>query len=205
MNAETIMNENDFKRCAEFHGHVCPGLSIGYRAARLAMEKLGLRRSEDEEVVAIVETDACSADAVQVMTGCTFGKGNFIYRDYGKNVLTLLDRKSGKAVRVVAKPNALAPDPVHMGLIQKVISGTATEEEERMFAEKHAERTRQVLEAQADALFDVRFVEIEVPNKARIEPGKPCDCCNESVMQSKLVEVGGKRLCRECAGKEFPA
>ncbi len=205
MSAETIMKENDFKRCAEFHGHVCPGLSIGYRAAKLAMEKLGLRRSEDEEVVAIVETDACSADAVQVLTGCTFGKGNFIYRDYGKNVLTLLDRKSGKAVRVAAKPNALAPDPAHMALIQKVIAGTATETEQKAFAEKHAERTRQVLEAQADALFDVRFVDIEVPTKARIEPGKLCDSCGESVMQSKRVEVGGKWLCRECAGKEAAA
>ena len=24
------------------------------------------------------------ADAVQVLTGCTFGKGNFIYKDFGK-------------------------------------------------------------------------------------------------------------------------
>ncbi|MEW6260325.1 MAG: FmdE family protein [Thermodesulfobacteriota bacterium] len=205
MNAETIMNENDFKRCAEFHGHVCPGLSIGYRAAKLAMEKLGLRRSKDEEVVAIVETDACSADAVQVLTGCTFGKGNFIYRDYGKHVLTLVDRKSGKAVRVVAKPNALAPDPTHMALIQKVLAGTATAEEEKVFAEKHEARSRQVLEAQAETLFDVRFVDIDVPKRARIEPGKPCEGCQESVMQSKLVEIGGKRFCRECAGKEATA
>ena len=28
--------------CAQFHGHKCPGLAIGYRAAVLAMEKLGL-------------------------------------------------------------------------------------------------------------------------------------------------------------------
>ena len=31
MNAQEIMNSEDFKRCAAFHGHVCPGLSIGYR------------------------------------------------------------------------------------------------------------------------------------------------------------------------------
>jgi formylmethanofuran dehydrogenase subunit E len=202
MDAETIMNETDFKRCAEFHGHVCPGLSMGYRAAKVAMEKLGLNRSEDEEIVAIIETDACSADAVQVLTGCTFGKGNLIYRDYGKNVLTILDRHTGKAVRVSTKPAAYQPDPVHMGLIQKAIAGTATPEEMKQFEAKHAERTRQVLEAPAETLFDARFVEIDLPNKARIEPSKPCECCQEPVMQSKLVEIGGKRLCRECAGKE---
>jgi len=38
---------------------------------------LGENRAEDEEIVAVVETDACGADAIQVRTGCTFGKGNF--------------------------------------------------------------------------------------------------------------------------------
>lgn len=26
--------EEDFKKAAEFHGHVCPGLAAGYRVAR---------------------------------------------------------------------------------------------------------------------------------------------------------------------------
>jgi formylmethanofuran dehydrogenase subunit E len=96
MTAQEILNSADFKQCEAFHGHVCPGLSIGYRAAKAAMTWLAEKRSEDEEVVAIVETDACSADAVQVLTGCTFGKGNFIFRDYGKMALTLLSRKTGQ-------------------------------------------------------------------------------------------------------------
>jgi len=86
MNAEKTMETEEFKRCAAFHGHVCPGLSIGFRAAKAGMRYLQAMRAEDEELVAVVETDACSADAVQVLTGCTFGKGNFIYKDYGKMV-----------------------------------------------------------------------------------------------------------------------
>jgi len=70
------MQSDDFKRCVEFHGHICPGLSIGYRAALAGMDRLNEERAPDEEIVAIVETDACSADAVQVLTGCTFGKGS---------------------------------------------------------------------------------------------------------------------------------
>ncbi len=40
----------------KFHGHFCPGVSIGIRAAQIALREIGLH-SKDEEVVAIVETD----------------------------------------------------------------------------------------------------------------------------------------------------
>lgn len=39
-----------------FHGHFCPGVSIGVRAAQVALREVG-PHSRDEEVVAIVETD----------------------------------------------------------------------------------------------------------------------------------------------------
>ena len=65
----------DFKRCAAFHGHICPGLSIGYRSSLKAMEWLRENRSEDEEIVAIIETNACGADAVQVFDRLYFWKG----------------------------------------------------------------------------------------------------------------------------------
>jgi formylmethanofuran dehydrogenase subunit E len=66
----------------QFHGHECPGLAMGYRMATAAMKKLDSIRAEDEEIVAIVENDACGVDALQCVTGCTFGKGNLIFRDY---------------------------------------------------------------------------------------------------------------------------
>ncbi len=33
-----------------------------------------------------------------MITGCTFGKGNFIYRDYGKTAFTFFNRDTGKGV-----------------------------------------------------------------------------------------------------------
>ena len=83
--------------CAQFHGHKCPGLAIGYRAAVLAMEKLGLSEgSQDEELVCISENDACGVDAIQVITGCTAGKGNLIFHMTGKEAYSFYCRKSGK-------------------------------------------------------------------------------------------------------------
>jgi formylmethanofuran dehydrogenase subunit E len=50
------MNNETIKKVQEFHGHMCPGLAIGIRAAEAALELIG-PHSKDEEVVAVVETD----------------------------------------------------------------------------------------------------------------------------------------------------
>ena len=68
-----------WEQCAKFHGHVCGGLTIGYKAALYAMELLELGFSEDEEVVCISENDACGVDAIQVVLGCSIGKGNLLF------------------------------------------------------------------------------------------------------------------------------
>lgn len=44
------------RQAVAFHGHMCPGLAIGVRAAEVALREIG-PHSADEEVVAVVETD----------------------------------------------------------------------------------------------------------------------------------------------------
>jgi formylmethanofuran dehydrogenase subunit E len=70
-----------FAGTVSFHGLACPGLAIGYRAAVHALETLHAGR--DEELVAIMENDACGMDAIQAVTGCTTDKGNLIMQDPG--------------------------------------------------------------------------------------------------------------------------
>lgn len=62
------------------------------------LPKLGLRelyssRSSDVEIVVVVENDTCAVDALQVVTGCTMGKGNLIFHDYGKQAYIFIERK----------------------------------------------------------------------------------------------------------------
>ena len=78
----------NFDDAVKFHGHACPGLAIGYRVANLALKELG-GRARDEELVAIVENNSCAVDAIQLICGCTFGKGNLIFKDFGKQVIPL--------------------------------------------------------------------------------------------------------------------
>ena len=59
----------EYAEIVRFHGHSCPGSAIGYRMTLAAMKLLGVTRSGDEELVAIVENDACGVDALQCMSG----------------------------------------------------------------------------------------------------------------------------------------
>jgi len=198
MNAQEILQTKDFKKCLEFHGHICPGLSMGYRASKAGMEWLKEKRSKDEEIVAIVETDACSADAVQVITGCTFGKGNFIYKDHGKMVLTLLSRDTGQGVRISVKDGVFQVNEEHRSLMQKVMKGNADKAEQSRFHELHFQRSCHVLEVPVEKLFNIKPVNITLPEKAKIEPSKPCEKCGELTMGSKLENINGKQICRGC-------
>ena len=40
----------------KFHGHKCPAMPLGLRAGAAAMNALGVERSQDKELVMVVET-----------------------------------------------------------------------------------------------------------------------------------------------------
>ena len=152
-----------FNRCVEFHGHRCPGLAIRFQAARALMYRLGVTRAPDEELVAIVETDACGADAIQVMTGCTFGKGNFIFRNYGKHAFALADRKKGRTVRVCLRPNALSSNPEDVALSKKVQNHTARPEELERYRSLKENRIQEILRSPFESLFKIEEILFEIP------------------------------------------
>lgn len=201
MNGSDILSRKDFKKCADFHGHVCPGLAIGYRAAKAGLERLKKSRASDDELAAVVETDACGADAIQVLTGCTIGKGNLIIKDYGKQVITLFGRKTGEGIRMSLVPRKISISERHQELIKKITDETATEDEQREFDAMHLQKTREVLEKPLEELFRIEAATLQMPAKARIEPSVPCDLCGEPTMSSKLLERRGEKLCGECADK----
>lgn len=199
MESSDILNSEPWNQAVRFHGHICPGLSIGYKAALAGLKWLKSSRAEDEEIVAIVETNACGADAVQRLTGCTFGKGNLIFRDHGKQVFTFVSRSTGKGFRVALKPGVLELDDRHLQLIELMRSGEASEQENEEFCLIHRNKSIMILEKNPEELFDLREVNVELPPKAKIEPSLICDKCGEPTMASKLKGVQGRQLCPDCA------
>ena len=186
------------QKVKEFHGHLCPGLTMGVRAAEIALREIG-PHAADEEVVAIVETDMCAVDAIQFLTGCTFGKGNLIHRDYGKNAYTFIRRSDGKAIRIVTRPNGWPPDhPERQALFEKIRSDTATEEERRRYWELHEQRALAVLSIPEEQLFEVREVQANIPRQARVHVSLACDACGEMTMETRIRRFVGRNLCIPC-------
>lgn len=181
-----------------FHGHMCPGLAMGIRAAEVALREVG-PHSSDEEVVALTETDMCGVDAIQYLTGCTFGKGNLIHLDYGKNAYTFVRRSDGKAVRISTRPGAFDRSPEHNELSARVRNGSATEEEQARYKELRANRTEDILHAPLEELYTVEELEnVEIPPKARIHNSIACAGCGEPTMETRIQRLEGKELCPAC-------
>ena len=189
----------DLKPVVAFHGHICPGLIIGYRAAKLAAKELELHRDKDEELVAVVENDACGVDAIQSMLGCSVGKGNLIFRDQGKQAFTIFRRDNGKAVRLVFQGQAGASSPEGMALRKKVMTGAATADEQALFEVQKTERMRQMLTAPDAELFSVKAPTFALPERARIFDSYACESCGEVTMEPRLRLVDGKKVCLVCA------
>lgn len=192
-----------WEKCVEFHGHICPGLTLGFKSTLLALEKLGVTRAQDEELIAIVENDACGIDAVQVLTGCTIGKGNLIYKDYAKQVYTFASRKTGEAVRVAVKPGVMQRSPEHAALQAKIIKGEATAEDKKLYKAKHIELAQRIANLPAEEFAKVETVQIELPNKAQIFETVICSECGEGSAEPKIRLKNGKPVCLECAGPEY--
>ncbi|HEY91894.1 MAG TPA: formylmethanofuran dehydrogenase [Dehalococcoidia bacterium] len=93
--------EQEYEDIAVFHGHRCPGLAMGYRMTKAALAFLVEAGLANEEIMAITENKNCSVDALLRLSGCTFEKGNLIFKDHDKMVFTLYNRLSQKGVRVL--------------------------------------------------------------------------------------------------------
>lgn len=193
-----MIDRDTLRQVVRFHGHMCPGLALGVRAAEVALAEIG-PHSVDEEVVAVVETDMCGVDAIQFLTGCTFGKGNLVHHDHGKNVYTFIRRSDGRAVRVSTRPRALGPpDEEREALFERMRAGTATLDDEQRLDDLMRERTERLLGAPIDDLYEVREVEVAVPPLARVHQSVECAACGEPTMETRVRRLDGRELCPPC-------
>ncbi|VFQ46239.1 FmdE family protein [Desulfoluna butyratoxydans] len=187
------------KPCIDFHGHLCPGLVYGYLVAVESLRLLGEDRSQDEELVAISENDACSVDALQVLLGTTAGKGNLTITNIGKNVYTVFSRQAGKGFRFSRKSTYAytGRDPeVFEALEKKLAEGTATADEKK---QQKLMKTVDLLQKPVGEVFEITDAAIPEPAFAELAPSVACAVCGELTMQTKMVRKGDTLLCRPCA------
>ena len=166
------MNRELWDKAVAFHGHQCPGLAIGVRAAMIVLEEFAAGRAEDEELVCVTENDACGVDGIQALLSCTMGKGNLILRPTSKQAFSFFERKSGRSLRLYLKPLP-----------------------EEMTRE---EKIRYILEAPAEEVFAFGKPSFPLPQRARMFSTVVCEKCGEGAPEHKIRLQDGKKVCLDC-------
>jgi len=186
------------------HGHKCPAMPMGLKAGEAALEALGVERSTDGQLTALVEIDSehcgtCYADGVMMMTGCTFGKGNIRKLGYGKFALTLIDNKTGRSVRIVTRNEATRRNQ-ESEFIQFRKKGVPASKIDPALAETMVDF---VLAAATEDLFIVEAVK-----EIKLSPGRPhdfntqvCTECGEIMVERYARVKNGKVVCIPCGDK----
>lgn len=161
-----------WEKAAEFHGHKCGGLAIGWNAALLAMELLNLSPpAEDEEIVCVSENDACGVDAIQAILGCTAGKGNLLFRLRGKQAFSFFNRKTSSGIRLVLK---------------------------EMSQTRREERLAYMLTAEPGDLFLIKEPTFALPRQAKFFNSAKCALCGETTAEPWLRVRDGNVICPDC-------
>jgi formylmethanofuran dehydrogenase subunit E len=141
-------------------------------------------------------------DAVQVMTGCTFGKGNLIFRDYGKQVYTFIKRPSGRSVRIVVHWQKPAESKEELAMWELYAKGGRARKVLNFVHDRKAAKVRHILDADEAVLMKVTKGRQKLPKEATIYPSIQCAECSEKVMEPRARVRGGKILCIPCFERE---
>lgn len=194
-------------KAGQLHGHFCPGLSLGVMAATRAMMKLNTDSDGMEDLLAIVETNNCFSDGVQFVTGCSFGNNSLIYHDLGKTAFTLT-RRNGKGIRFILKPDSREyldkPFPEFNDVFNKVVvNQDRAEPELTSFKSEGTKKAFGILSLDFEKIFEVREVDVDIPDYAPIRESVVCSMCGENVMKTRTIQKDHKALCFKCANQPF--
>ena len=181
----------------QFHGHICPGLLMGIRVAEFAQKHLGISQDVDEELLAVVETNSCGVDAIQSILGCTFGKGNLIFKDYGKNVYTIASREQKRTVRIAQKySDRKSSESIRYRELGNKDHLTEAEEAEK--EDLLVIISENLMSVPFEELFSWQDVDFVFTEKAQIHATIQCAVCGEGVMDIRATDTAQGLICPAC-------
>jgi formylmethanofuran dehydrogenase subunit E len=184
-----------------FHGHKCWASTAGVRAGLAALRTLGVERSPGTQLFGIIEIGEdhaamCFGDGIQYTTGCTFGKGNIRKQAYGKLAFTLIEKATGRAVRVSYKPT-LQPQIGATAFMQKRAAGIYPNE---IPEEEVMEPVNLIWNAPEEAVLVIEPV-FDYPGSfyPEVMGFERCARCGELVALPYLRVANGKHYCIPCS------
>jgi len=214
-NIEELIEKGDLKglleKTGELHGHFCAYSACGVKAGYIALRELGIKNTGMKDFVAIVETNNCFGDGIQVVTGCTFGNRALIFKDYGKTAVTVA-RRDGVAIRIALNPDfvdALTEKyPDAWSLFEKIVvrKEKAIEEEMERLRQLFAVMSFEMLDVPEDKMFRIERKTIRLPEYAPkshpVFSSTKCSVCGEKVLETHARVKNGKAVCIPCSGEE---
>ena len=190
----------------QFHGHKCPAMPMGLRVGAAAMNALGVERANDGQLLALVELGdnhcaTCFADGVQMITGCTFGKGNIKKLHYGKWGVTLVDVATGRAVRVTPKAEAMLANKQTEFFTQYREKGIPASKVPDGVVEPLVQR---VMNAPDGQLLEIGEVfDYDFKRTPHSFAGFVCDICGEMTVEGYGHPLGDRKVCIPCYEKSL--
>jgi formylmethanofuran dehydrogenase subunit E len=189
------MNMTDLQTLLEIsasrHTHLCPRQVIGIRLGQAGAMALDIEVPQKKKrLLAILESDGCFADGVEVATGCTVGHRTLRVEDYGKIAATFIDTKLGRAVRV-------AP---HLDIRQKAYD-YAPHQKKRFFAQLDGYQVMPIEELVT--VVEVRLIipVAEIVSRAGVRVN--CAICGEEIINEREVCQDNQILCKGCCGTAY--
>ncbi|WP_067089059.1 FmdE family protein [Methanobrevibacter curvatus] len=177
--------QEQLDKVEKFHGHLCGGIVMGTKMTMLAMKELGFNLNEPtKDLVVFVEIGRCMADAVQVVSGCTLGKGSLNLLDYGRFAGTFLKISTGEAVRITDMD------------IQTQVPGESKEE-----------LIERLTNTSNDVLFRIEKVRVRL--REGDLPGHSsdnkivCPICGEIVKDNQHIIQNGVAYCKACVVESY--
>ena len=204
MTAKHIEAKDFFDLGMALHGHKCPAMPMGLRVGAAAMNALGVERAPDGQLLALVELGedhcaTCFADGIQVITGCTFGKGNIKKLNFGKWGVTLVEVATGRAVRVTPTAQAMLISKQSSFMQDYRAKGVPASKVPPEVVQPLVERVMGAADEQILSVGDV--FHYDVPHHPHSFSGLVCEECGEMVVEGYASLVNGKKVCIPCQEK----
>jgi len=183
MELQTLLEQSSSR-----HDHLCPRQVLGVRMGLLARKTFGLAGGDNpkKRLLAILETDGCFADGVEVATGCTVGHRTLRLEDYGKIAATFVDTHTRRALRMAPAPN-----------LRERAFDCIPRETRHYFAQLRAYQVMPDSE-----LLMLQEVSLNTPMEQILShPGvrAKCELCGEEIINEREVVQDGFTLCLPCA------
>ncbi|MDO9574092.1 MAG: FmdE family protein [Candidatus Contubernalis sp.] len=155
------MEPTPWESAVKFHGHICPGIAIGYRVVMVAMREMYFENIPQMDRWAVVDNKICpcGVDAIQVIAGCTTGNNNLLVREKRDEVYYFGVKDKPEALKILLK-DSVWPAGDFFELRERVNTGKAEEEEKEQFRRSIALESQRVLEMPEEEFCAFSAVEL---------------------------------------------